>query len=414
MAATSPPARRLCVLGLLTLLLAGCATWSTPEPVDQAPIRARAVSDELQGVRLSAALLSAEDSRQLLGVDVNATGIQPIWVEVQNGGADMLWLLHAGTDPDYFSPLEVAWSFHAPLNSAHNRAIDEYFESLAFPNPIPPSATRAGIMFTNPHHRTRVLNVDLLGQRRVVPFTLFLPVPDNPPDETALETVERHAEAVETDLDQAEALRAALERLPCCSTDAQGTELGDPINIVLVGEFENLATAMIRRGLRSDRRPIDDMHRLFGRRADMVGRTSGQAGASPHWIRLWVAPFRYLGQPVFVGQVGRPIGGRRAIAEQHELVLHQNVDEVRNFVIQDFMYSGGLAKLGFVEGVGKADPAQPRDSFAGGRYHTDGLQAVLFFVPRPRTLSDVEILDWVPALELLEAEAAAGTIPETP
>jgi len=414
MVATSSPACRLCALGLLTLLLAGCATWRTPEAVDPAPIRARAVTEELQGVRLSATLLSAHDSRQLFGADVNATGIQPIWVEVENGGTDMLWLLRAGTDPDYFSPLEVAWSFHAPLSSTRNRAIDEYFDQLAFPNPIPPGTTRAGIMFTNPHHRTRVFNVDLLGQRRTLPFTLFLAVPDNPPDETVLQTVVRHAEAVEMEFDQPETFRAALERLPCCTTDAQGTEHGDPLNIVLVGKFDHIAAAMIRRGLRSDRRTIDDTQRLFDRRPDVVGRRIGQASASPHWIRLWVAPFRYLGQPVFVGQVGRPIGGRRAITEEHDLVLHQDVDEVRNFLIQDLMYSGGLAKLGFVEGVGKADLAQPRDSLGGGRYHTDGLRAVMFFVPRPRALSDIEILDWVPALELREAEAKAKLVPETP
>jgi len=38
----------------------------------------------------------------------------------------------------------------------------------------------------------------------------------------------------------------------------------------------------------------------------------------------------------------------------------------------------------------------------------------MFFVPRPRALSDIEILDWVPALELREAEAKAKLVPETP
>jgi len=32
-------------------------------------------------------------------------------------------------------------------------------------------------------------------------------------------------------------------------------------------------------------------------------------------------------------------------------------------------------------------------------YYTDGLRAVLFFVPRPLALSDIEILDWMPLLQ---------------
>jgi hypothetical protein len=39
-------------------------------------------------------------------------------------------------------------------------------------------------------------------------------------------------------------------------------------------------------------------------------------------------------------------------------------------------------------------------------YHSDGLRAVLFFVTRPLSLADVQILDWVPALELQAAGAA--------
>jgi len=57
--------------------------------------------------------------------------------------------------------------------------------------------------------------------------------------------------------------------------------------------------------------------------------------------------------------------------------------------------------------LGPAEIGQPRDSFAGGRYYTDGLRAVLFFLTRPRALSDVEVIDWVPALDIREAAAAA-------
>jgi hypothetical protein len=63
------------------------------------------------------------------------------------------------------------------------------------------------------------------------------------------------------------------------------------------------------------------------------------------------------------------------------------------------MYSGGLDKLGFVNGVGPAPQAHPRTTLNGASYYTGGLRAVMFFATRPLSFTNVEILDWVPYLE---------------
>jgi hypothetical protein len=70
------------------------------------------------------------------------------------------------------------------------------------------------------------------------------------------------------------------------------------------------------------------------------------------------------------------------------------VDESRNDLIQDTLYSQSLVKLGFVKGVGRVMASQPRQIPGGGTYHTDGLRAVLFFEKRPVSLSQIEFLDW--------------------
>jgi hypothetical protein len=62
------------------------------------------------------------------------------------------------------------------------------------------------------------------------------------------------------------------------------------------------------------------------------------------------------------------------------------VDEARNHLVQEMMYSGGLDKLGFA-------------SAAAARERSDGLRAVLFFATRPLSLADVEILEWVPLVK---------------
>ena len=335
----------LLLLGTMHLILAGCATWQAPEFVDDTGLRERAMSETVDDVRLSAAVLKAVESQQLLGADVNAKGIQPVWIEVENSGPVMLWLLRAGTDQDNFSPLEAAWPFHSLLGGKRNDAIDEHFDALDFPNPIPPRSTRSGIIFTNPHQQTRMLNVDLLGQKRMVPFTLFLPDPDNPPDESAIEAVERHLESVRVNIRTQDNLRKRLQDSPCCAETGGKDTAGDPVNVVLIGTFDNVAAALIRRGFRTDRKELDDTQKLFGRLPDFVLRKSGLGDVPAHWIRVWSAPFLYRKQPVWLVQAGRPVGGRIAIAKERALVLHPDVDEARNLRIQDLIYAGGIATL---------------------------------------------------------------------
>lgn len=380
--------RRIALLAA-ALLVAGCATWQPPAAPGDAGLRQRAVSASEKDVRVSAAVLSAQDSRAMLGGDVNATGVQPVWIEVQNRRPEPLWLLRSGIDPDYFSPHEIAQSLHRPLSSGTNERIDEYFNELAFANPVPANGTRAGLVFTNRDRGTKLLTIDLLQSNRIIPFTLFVPVPDDAANprfaQRLFEYPAREVRAYE-DLPD---LRATLERLPCCAADARGAPRGEPLNAVFVGDLADTAAALVRRGYRREPREFDLEQRLYGRPPDVVLRKQSRASAA-QWLRAWLVPERFRGEAVYVVQVGRPAGGRFADPRAPE-VLHGDVDEARNLLVQDMMYSGGLEKLGFVGGVGASSGTD-----GGVRYHTDGLRAVLFFSTRPSSMADVEILDWVP------------------
>ena len=396
---------------VILLVLSGCASWQTPPPFDDSVLRARAETAEMHGVKLSAAVLSSDDSRRMFGAKVNETGVQPVWIEVENNTSHILWLMRSGTDPDLFSPLEVAWSFHKSFASETNARIDEHFHALTFENPISPGTSQSGIIFTNPHRQTRLLSIDILGQGEVFPFTLFPVVPD---DHTAqartLPRIQKLIKEASVEYPDLDGLRTRLEQLPCCATSADGKENGDPINVIVVGHLEDIATAFVRRGFRTDWRDIDGMQTLFGRPPDIVARKSSQGGLSANWLRLWVAPYSYQGQAVMLVQTGRPMGWRLhkpdEDEEEHEkkLVLNPNVDEVRNLLIQDMLYSSGLEKLAFIDGVGATQTDEFRDSLGGTRYQTDGLRVVLFLTTRPLSLSDTEVLDWHPVLELHEAE----------
>ncbi|HEY5780955.1 MAG TPA: LssY C-terminal domain-containing protein [Lysobacter sp.] len=403
MSAWSLPHRAL-AHAALSLALVSCATWQVPAGIDASALRARATTATANGqdVRVSAVVVGEETSLKMFGPDIEKANVVPVWIEVENRSPQPLWLLRSGTDPDYFSPLEVAWSMHKTLAGSTNASIDNHVQELAFDNPIPPGATHAGVIFINPQGGTTLLNIDLFGRKTLVPFSLFLHPDDHngPPPLTF-----QHPQAQIIDYHDLAALRSALERLPCCATDASGSVQGDPLNVVFIGTMADIGAASIRRNYRRDVRDSDRAQRVFGREPDIVGRKQAQTGAPATWVRLWATPMQFDGKPVFVAQVGRPVGGRFASGDTGEAVLHGDVDETRNLLVQDMMYSGGLEKLGFVTGVGEATEQSPRGAFEGARYYTDGLRAVMYFATRPLSLSDVEILDWVPFLEQREAAA---------
>lgn len=381
--------RRHRVLVVLAFALAGCATWQPPQGVDDAALRANALTQTARDVRVSAALLDDDTSEAMFGEDIRDAGVQPVWIEVENRTPQPLWLLRTGADPDYFSPLEVAWGLHKRFSDAHNASVDDRIASRAFANPILPGATNAGVVFLNPQTGTVLLNVDLFGNKTLVTFSMFL-WRDVHGTRTSAPMSFRYPESETTVSPDLAALRKALERLPCCATKADGESQGDPLNVVLVGTAADIASATVRRNYRRDLRDDDAAQRLFGRAPDNVLRKRTQAGSPATWIRLWATPLRFEGKGVFVGQVGRPVGGRFVTMEARAPVLHADVDEARNLVVQDMMYSGGLERLGFV---------------TGGAAETDGLRAVMFFAVRPRSLADVEFLDWEPYLERREAAA---------
>ncbi|MDR5752195.1 MULTISPECIES: LssY C-terminal domain-containing protein [unclassified Caballeronia] len=393
----------------LLFVLAACGTWTAPASVDDAPLRKRAVSATKQDVQVSAAVLSSADSQRMLGADINKNNMQPVWIEVQNRTLQPLWLLHSGTDPDYFSPLEVAWSMHTLLGFATNANIDNHLNKLGFKNPVPPGETRAGIVFTNPDRDPKLLNIDLFGSRTLVPFSLFVSVPDDTPDSRLALTLYQYPDTEVTDYHDLASLRAALERLPCCATDPHATTGADPLNVVVVGNLGDIGAALVRRSYRRNLRESDLDQWAFGRRPDVVLRREAQTGTPATSIRAWLTPIRFNGEVVYVAQVGRPVGGRFARNGSTSDVLHGDVDEARNFIVQDMMYSGGLDKLGFVNGVGPAPRAHPRTTLNGALYHTDGLRAVMFFATRPLSFTNVDILDWVPYLDPRESAARKET-----
>lgn len=404
---------RYATLVVLILLLGGCATWRTPTDLGDQAVRARAVTQASHDVRVSAALLSPDDCRRLLGTDLDDSGIQPVWLEVRNETTQDLWLLRSGTGPDYFTPLEAAWSAHTRLGGDTNDRIDEHFERVALPASIPAGETRRGILFVAPQPVRMLLNVDLVGDRTLVPLSLLLHVPGEAGD--AIDRQEPVAASVaKRDYRDLDTLRPALEHMPDCAATADDGTCSQPLNLIVVGSIEDVGAAISRRGFRRDFQQSDLALQLFGRPPDFVARRRAYSDASALWIRAWLAPLTYQGAPVFVAQVAWPAGGRFDAAQRSDFRLHGDIDSARDSYIQDSMYSGGLHLVGFLPTTG-AIPASPtRSTRDGATYYTDGHRAVLFYETRPLTVADVQFIDWVPLVEQAEARAKAGAQSDGP
>ena len=84
LAARSRPRGSLTCLACTLIVLSGCATWTAPIDSGDTPLRTRAVTEAKPGVRVSAAVLGPEDCVRMLGRDVTADGVQPVWIEVTN------------------------------------------------------------------------------------------------------------------------------------------------------------------------------------------------------------------------------------------------------------------------------------------------------------------------------------------
>ncbi|MBW2410344.1 MAG: LssY C-terminal domain-containing protein [Deltaproteobacteria bacterium] len=378
--------------------------------------RERSQSKFDDDVRVTVAVLSAEESRQLFGVDLARDRIQPVWVRVENHDTKDYWLMSSGLDPDYFSPLEAAYLNHFLFFGSRNREMDDLFRSLSFRNPIVSGASVSGFLFVNLDEGMKVVDIDLVSRGKFKYFTFFMTVPGLKADyhEVDFEKLIPEDEIVEVDENQ---LRTALNNLPCCTAGEDGTEKGDPLNLVLIGHREDINAAFIRRGWlpaeqtyskaiwktiksflfgsRYRYSPLSPLY-LYGRQQDFAGQKPRHTIHQRNHLRAWLSPLRYQGKPVWVGQISRDIGVRFTMKTWPPVThkIDPDVDDAMYSLIEDLIYSQQISKTGWVKGVGAATRSKPRKNLTGDPYFTAGFRAVLVFDRRPNSFEDIQTFGW--------------------
>ncbi len=278
---------------------------------------------------------------------------------------------------------------------------------------VPPGTVRSGFIFTNLDQGTKDFSIDLFGNDlKARTLTFFIPVPGLKTDHRDVHWEYLYPDILTYD---EEGFRKWLEELPCCTTNQDGTGQGDPLNLIVIGDNDDVFNAFLRAGwdetetiywesaLKTVRSflvggryrysPVSSLY-VFGREQDVALQKARDTIHERNHLRLWLAPIRFRQKPVWVGQISRDIGVRLMIKKVTTHKIDPDVDETRAFLIQDLAYSHGLAKFAFVKGVDAAPITNPRTNLTGDPYFTDGYRVVLWVSADPVELEDLKFLGW--------------------
>lgn len=412
----SPTCLRNCLLAGLLLLLSGCASYS-PEPLQNWPEPDNIQTQSERGVTVTAGILEDEQALRLYGVDLASVGLQAIRLRIENATEHGRWLMVSALDPNYFAPNEAAVLFYPLLAEADEVRLTQRMRDLAIPLKTSAGAVSEGYVLAPRHEGGRYLSVSLVGQQQVMNFGFAIALRAGDFDFERLHPRAIYAGAVLPDL-TLDQLRQELIALPCCAADGEGRAEGDPLNLVLIGSAKDILASMSRAqwsythvinsatvsrmigaALSGTAYPVAPVSPLYfmNRPQDLALQRARNTILQRNHLRLWLAPFRFQGKSVWVGQVSRDIN-IKATTSSANLTTHvidPNVDEAREHVLQSLMVAGAVKKFGFVGGIGPASADNPHTNLSDDPYFTDGLRLVALLSGTTTTSPDaVAFFEW--------------------
>jgi hypothetical protein len=400
---------------ITSALLVACAPFA-PEPMAGAEFLKRASVQERDGLRISVAALSAEESRRYFGEDLDGKEVQPVWLQIENQTDTPVHYLPAWTDPAYFSPSEVSWMFHRSFSAGHNQSIDEHFLKNTLSGAIAPKGTASGFVLTHRTEGTKYVNVALFSSGNFQQFRFVVPVPGGKWDFQQVNLKALYPPEKVTNLDLP-GLKATLEALPCCVSNKEGSRWGDPLNLVIVGNPPFIVFPFVERGwnltepfdFAASRKaamafifgeayessPVSPLY-LYGRPQDLALQKIRNKISQRNHLRGWLAPFTFQGQTVWVGQISRDIGVRLTTKSWYGTThkIDPEADADRDYLLQDLAATGFVRAFGYVGGVGAAPITAPRPNLTGDPYYTDGKRLVVFLGTEPVALDKIETVKW--------------------
>jgi hypothetical protein len=399
---------------LAVLALVGCA--SGPEPVTQIPegdFRERIAVQQNDQVRVSAGVPSALESEALFSKPLYSDGIQPVWLKIDNLSDEPIKFLPVGLDPKYFPPLEVA-NLDSAESTPTEELVNPFYIEQGMPLIIPPGETLTGFVFSQLEEGTKAFNVDVMGETFFETFTFFIPVPGLQVDHYNIDWANLYAPDEWQEV-TAEQLLEGIEEFACCVTDKSGENTGDPLNLVLIAKPKDVYTAFLRAGWDETETitgtstwktvrsffsgenyrysPVSSLYAL-GRAQDVAFQWTRENIHERNHLRLWMSRFTYQGTPVWIGQISRDIGVRFTKKTITTHKIDPQVDETREYLLENLAYAQSLKAFGYAGGVGEYAYDEPRGNLTGDPWFTDGYRLVLWLSSQPIAVDELETLNW--------------------
>ena len=412
---------------LAVLFLAGCGAFggrggSPPQAAPAAAgggaylMRARTQTGMQDGVTVHASVLRPLESAAHFGLQLEDKGVQPVWLEIENRGNRPYWLMRSFMDDSYYAPREVARLFHGQTAPDVLQAAERQLIEGAIRLHVPAGQTVKGFVYTRVDRGFKLMNVELLGLGHVLRFDLAEELPGDGFDFRAsrLQRAQRHATQRTVALPE---LAQALRTMPCCTTDAAGTGQGDPLNIALVGEENDVLIALDRSGwdftetINADsvthmasafvfgrayrNSPVSPLY-FNGQPQDLAMQRARADISQRGHLRLWLTSLRIAGQPVWIGQISRDIGVKLTTLSKTLTthVIDPQVDHARFRLLETLLRNGHVERWGYVGGVGAASRGAPRTNLTQDPYFTDGERLVVFITRTPQAMDSARYIQW--------------------
>jgi hypothetical protein len=407
---------RLASLLCFLLLVSACSSTPQTAPEYEGDYRDRAQIQEKEGIRVTAAVPSAEESKAIFGKPLYKRGVQPVWLKIENNRDETVSFLSVGLDPAYFTPIEAAnMDLKEKKQVSDKRSLinEQFFES-SMSSTVPARGQRSGFVFSQLDEGTKAFNVDVIADSGFTPFTFFIPVPGLNLDHHSVDWENLYPADQFLDLSSDELIEK-IESEPCCATDIKNEGTADPLNLVVIGTPDEVYYAFIRAGWDETETiykgsswktitsfigggeyrysPISALF-VYNRGQDIAFQKARDNIHERNHLRLWMSPYRYEGEPVWLGQISRDIGVRFTKKTITTHKVDPDVDETREGLLENLAYSQALAKIAYLGGVGEAPIDQPRANLTGDPYFTDGYRLVLWVTSAPVDIADIEVVYW--------------------
>ena len=394
----------------------------------------RVQTQSRDGVTVQLAIPTDDEVARYFGVPLADKGVQPIWFRIVNTTDAHYWILPVAIDPDYYTADEVALVVSKKVAKAAATGLTEKFRQNALPFFLGANSDNEGYVYASHRRGGRFVDVKLAarGTGLRMRFAVMLPTEGFDYELSPLRELYANVGSF-PDLTRDET-RVRVREMPCCTANANGTGKGDPLNVVLVGDGETVISALTAAGWDfTEAITVDSVRRMvgaaiaekammtapvsslyaFGRKQDLALQRGRSQIAQRNHMRLWLAPFRCEGQPVWVGQVSRDIGVK-ATSKSPTLTTHvidPNVDEAREYLLQGLLHQNAVEWFAMVRGVGAASHEQPARNLADDPYFTDGMRVAIGVSHEPIPEWQALDLDWNESTDpVREGKGEDGTV----